>query len=442
MPRRSLLPSLLATGLVCLATAPLGAQQGRPVAATSAALGEPTFYADVLPVLQENCQACHQPAGLNMGGMVAPMSLLTYEETRPWAPKIAEVVKEGRMPPWSAAEMHRGTFKGERYLEDDEKATLIAWAEGGAPAGDPQDAPPPPDFVVASRAGDGGWFLGQPDLIVQFDEPYCLDDDIEDLYVDVPAHITADMLPEDRWIQSVEYRPGPAVHHILGGVGGLVPGAAPRIYEEGYGRLFRAGPREITFNMHFHKTPGPGTAVCSNTQAGIIFKKPGEVIRYVTGGSDLGMFDFVIPAGAPSYSASREYTFDHDVEILRLLPHMHLRGKAALYELTYPDGRNRILLHVPDYDFNWQNTYEFREPVLAPAGSTLRFTLWWDNSDENPYNPDPTIDVRWGRPTTAEMGFGYLTFRELEERHIVVGEPIPSDVRENAATADSGDGGN
>lgn len=430
MPARSLRPPLLAlSALALLATQALHAQQTTP-----------TFYADVLPVLQDNCQSCHQPAGLNMGGMVAPMSLLTYEDARPWATTIADVVKEGKMPPWSASDMHRGTFKGERYLEDEEEATLVAWALGGAPAGDPADAPPLPDFVAASRAGEDGWFLGEPDLIVQFDEPYCLSDDVEDLYVDVPAHITAEMLPEDRWIQSVEYRPGPAVHHILGGVGGLVPGAAPRVYADGYGRLFRAGPREIAFNMHFHKTPGPGTAVCSNTQAGIIFKKPGDVIRYVTGGDDLGMFDFVIPAGASSYSASREYTFDHDVEILSLLPHMHLRGKAALYELTNPDGTNRILLHVPDYDFNWQTTYEFNAPVMAPAGSTLRFTLWWDNSADNPFNPNPTIDVRWGRPTTAEMGFGYMSFRELEERHIIVGEPIPDEVRGTAETADSADG--
>ena len=413
--------SLAAAGL-------LAAQQdqaGLPMVTHEA----PTFYADVLPILQENCQSCHQPAGLNMGGMVAPFALLTYEDARPQARKIASAVKDGRMPPWSAAEWQHGMFKGERYLEDDEKATIVAWVEGGAPAGNPADAPQAPESVTASRAGESGWFLGEPDLILEFDEPYCLDDDLQDIYVDIPVRITKEMLPEDRWIKSVEYQNGPAVHHIIAPVGGLVPGAAPRVYEDGYGRLFRAGPREIEFRMHFNKAPGPGTALCTNIQAGITFKEPGEVIRHVTGGDSLLIRDILIPAGAESHAASREYVFEEDVEILRFMPHMHLRGKAALYEITYPDGKHETLLHVPEYEFNWQHSYRFREPVLAPAGSRLRFTLWWDNSENNPHNPDPTVDVRWGRPTHAEMSQGYMTFRSLKERHIVVGEPIPEDLR-------------
>ena len=196
------------------------------------------------------------------------------------------------------------------------------------------------------------------------------------------------------------------------------------------------------FNMHYNKVPGPGTAVCSNIQPGITFQEPGEVIRFVTGGDNLGMFDFEIPAGAESYSSSREYVFEQDVKILRFMPHMHLRGKAALYEITFPDGEHDILLHVPKYDFNWQHSYEFNEPVFAPAGSTIRFTLWWNNSEGNPHNPDPTADVRWGRPTHAEMGMGYLSYRELEERHIVVGEPIPDDLREADSGDDQNDGAN
>ena len=136
----------------------------------------------------------------------------------------------------------------------------------------------------------------------------------------------------------------------------------------------------------------------------------------------------MIPAGAPSYSASREYTFEEDVELLRFMPHMHLRGKAALYEVTYPDGRHETLLHVPDYKFNWQHSYRFADPPLIPAGSVLRFTLWWDNSENNPANPDPSVDVRWGRPTHAEMSQGYMSFRTMSERRIVVGEEIPAGV--------------
>jgi len=391
----------------------------------------PTFYADVLPILHENCVSCHQPAGLNMGGNVAPFSLMTYEDARPRARRIASAVKEGRMPPWSAAEWQHGMFKGDRYLEDDEKTTLIAWAEEGASAGDPQDAPPLPEAVLAASIGENDWFLGEPDLVLEFDEPFCMDDDVRDIYVNIPVQLTEDMLPEDRWIQSIEYRNGPAVHHIVGGVGGLVPGAKPRIYEEGYGRLLRSGPREIMFNMHYNKEPGPGTGVCSNIKAGITFKKDGDVIHHVTGGDQLWMnpASLLIPAGDPSYSQSIEYEFEEDVEILSFMPHMHLRGKAALYEITYPDGRHETLLHVPKYEFNWQHSYAFKEPVLAPKGSVLRFTLWWDNSEDNPNNPDPSIDVRWGRPTHAEMSQGYMSFQTLDERHIVVGEPLPEDLR-------------
>ncbi len=417
----SLLLSLLAiTALAVVGpatTATLEAQQ-RGAQLASADLGvtleTPTFYADVLPILQQNCQSCHREDGANMGGQIAPWPLITYEDARVRAPRMARAVQEGRMPPWSAADWQRGTFKAERFLEDDEKAIVIAWAEGGAPAGDPADAPDAPELLVAAEAGDlSEWQLGEPDLILEFDESYCLTDDIRDIYVDIPLHLSKEQLPEDRWIQSIEYRNGPAVHHIVGGVGGLVPGARPRVYEDGYGRLLRAGPRDINFNMHYNKVPGPGTAVCSNVKAGIIFKEEGDVIKHITGGSSLIIRNIMIPAGNASYSASREYVFEEDVELLRFMPHMHLRGKAALYEVTYPEGRHETLLHVPNYAFNWQHSYEFKEPVFIPEGSTLRFTLWWDNSENNPANPDPTVDVRWGRPTHAEMSQGYMSFRTM-----------------------------
>lgn len=424
-------------GLALLAAAfaqPLAAQSDRTASATrpaggSSSGGAPTFYKDVLPVLQENCQVCHQPQGKNMGGMVAPFSLMTYDEVRRYAGRIADAVRSGRMPPWHAAAWQKGTFENERVLEDEEKATILAWAAAGAPAGNPADAPPTPDFVAAVAASDG-WSLGKPDLVLEFAEPYCMDDDDRDIYVNIPVQITAEMLPEDRWISSIEYRNGPAVHHIISSVGGLVPGAEPRAYPEGYGRVMRAGPRQVMFNMHFNKEPGPGTALCTNIQAGIRFKPEGEVITRVTDGEDLYIRPIEIPAGAASHSESREYTFEEDVEILSFMPHMHLRGKAALYELTYPDGRHEILLHVPKYDFNWQHTYRFREPVFAPKGSVLRFTLWWDNSANNPANPDPTRTVRWGLPTHDEMSQGYMSFQYREPVRFVVGEPIPANLRQ------------
>jgi mono/diheme cytochrome c family protein len=431
---------LAALALVATSAAePVLAQTAAGTAVASAAAraadappGTPTFYADVLPILQQNCQSCHQSAGLNMGGMVAPFALVTYEDVRRYAGRIASAVRRGYMPPWSAAEWQHGMFKDERFLAEDEKQTIFAWVEAGSPAGDPADAPPMPAFVKAA-AESGGWSMGEPDLILEFAEPYCLDDDLRDIYVNIPVQITEEMLPEDKWIESVEYRNGPAVHHIISAVGGLVPGMSPHYYPDGYGRVMRAGPREVVFNMHFNKEPGPGTALCTNIQAGIRFKKEGEVIRHVTSGAELRIRGFSIPPGDPSYSASMEYTFEEDVDLLSFMPHMHLRGKAALYEITYPDGRHETLLHVPQYDFNWQHTYDFREPPRIPAGSVLRFTLWWDNSPENRANPDPDATVTWGLPTHAEMSQGYMNFQPLSEVHYVVGDPIPEDLSSGGA---------
>jgi mono/diheme cytochrome c family protein len=425
--------SVLALALLASFTAqPASAQAGgASFAATrgpgAAPPGTPTFYADVVPILQQNCQSCHQPAGMNLGGMVAPFPLVSYEDVRRYSRRISSAVARGYMPPWSAASMHKGQFSNERVLEDDEKATLIAWVDGGTPAGDPADAPPAPAFLSRAVA-TGGWSMGEPDLILSFAEPFCMDDDANDIYVNLPVDITADMLPEDKWIESVEYRNGPAVHHIISAVSGLVPGAEPAYYPEGYGRVFRAGPRRVMFNMHFNKEPGPGTAMCTNIQAGIRFKQDGEVIRYVTGGDQLRIRGWEIPAGESAYSASMEYTFEEDVELMSFMPHMHLRGKAALYEVEYPDGRHETLLHVPNYDFNWQHTYEFKDRPILPAGSVLRFTLWWDNSEANPSNPDPTKNIRWGLPTHAEMSQGYMSFRRLREVDFRVGDPIPENV--------------
>jgi mono/diheme cytochrome c family protein len=396
------------------------------VSAGATAPDPPTFYADVLPILQQNCQACHQPAGLNLGGMVAPMSFMTFEETRPWARVMALAVEQRKMPPWHASRAFEGKFQDERYLDESEIETIVAWAAAGAPEGTPPAGWTPPE---RPEVEDGGWALGEPDLVLQLDEAFRLEDDVEDLYVTLTATLTEDMLPEDRWIKSVEYRPGPHVHHILRGMGGLAPGNQPQIYEDGYGRLMQKGTRKIEFDMHYHKDAGPGTAAYDQTQVGIRFMEPGEVVRYRTSSEMLGIMDFVIPPGESSYSASREYRFDRDVYIAGFTPHMHLRGKAALYELVYPDGRHEQLLHVPKYDFSWQHSYNFKEPVLAPAGSTLRFTLWWDNSENNPSNPDPTAEVRYGEPTTAEMGFGFMQLREVEEDEIVVGQPISAELR-------------
>lgn len=415
---------VLAIGIVLLVAA-----SPTLLAATKADVevpARPTFTKDVLPILQENCQACHRPQGLNLGGMVAPMPLTTYQEVRPWAKAIARAVKSRIMPPWHAAPEQHGVFLGERTLTDHQIETIARWAATGAGRGNPEDAPPPVEFP----ADDTGWAIGEPDLVVSLPEPFLVEDDVEDQYVTIPVKLTEEMLPEDRWIKAVEFRPGSeAVHHIIARpLGGIAPGYQPRVYRDGISALLRKGTT-VAFQMHYHKEPGPGTAVYDQSEVAVTFYEPGEVIRYVVEGDPLGTFRFVIPPGEGNYSDdTASYTFEKDAQILSFNPHMHLRGKAAKYVAVFPDGREEVLLHVPEYDFNWQTTYRFEEPVAVPKGTRIDLTLWWDNSAENEDNPDPTAEVRWGRPTTAEMGFGWMSFIDAEPRSIVVGEAIPADV--------------
>ncbi|HET9948871.1 MAG TPA: hypothetical protein VFQ22_08115 [Longimicrobiales bacterium] len=424
---------ILCTGAAACATPAPEPAPGAPSAAVASA-DVPTFYRDVLPVLQDNCQVCHTEQGLDLGGMVAPMALVTYQDARRYAPRIARAVETGYMPPWHAAEQHRSEFVNERVLDPEDARTLIAWARGGTPAGDPADAPPPKRFPKS----ESGWSIGEPDLVLSLPEPYLVADSVEDQYVHITVEIPRDKLPEDRWVKAVEFRAGsPAVHHIIADpLGGIAPGVEPTVHPDGYGTVLRAGT-EIVFQMHYHKEPGPGTAVWDQSSVAIKFYEPGEVITHVVEGNSLGMYDFEIPPRDPSYSYSTSYTFDEDVKITSLTPHMHLRGKSALYVLTRPGEAPDTLLYVPQYDFNWQHTYRFKDPVPAPAGSRVDLTLWWDNSPENPSNPDPNKTVVFGEPTTAEMGFGFMNYIDVEPSHYVVGRPIPDDVAGSRVITDS-----
>ncbi|MEX2584271.1 MAG: hypothetical protein WD766_13445 [Gemmatimonadota bacterium] len=411
------------------ASAPVG---GGPVLASAA--GPPTFYADVLPILQENCQVCHQAAGRATGGLVAPMALESYEETRPWADVIARAVNEGRMPPWGADARHEGTFQDERYLSTGEKATLTAWAEAGAPAGDPSLAP---SLAEAQQEKHGEWWLGEPDLVVGFAKPVHVGDEIDDWQPTIPVPVSREQHPAARWIQSSELKPGgPYVHHIVSshlGVG--TPGRGAFTYPEGWGVLLPPDP-VVTFNMHYNKKAGPGTAVADETLGAFKFYERGAVIDHVVQTDLNWQREFVIPAGAPDHEVSREMYFEEDTYLLSMGPHMHYRGKSVRVELEYPDGRREELLWVPKYDFKWQFLYQYREPLLMPAGSTLHTTWWFDNSVDNPYNPDPTADVRYGEETFNEMANNRIYFAPAKPRGIVVGEPLPADVLEAAQEAE------
>jgi len=371
-----------------------------------AAGAEVTFTRDVLPILQANCQVCHRSGGANLGGMVAPMALTTYEETRPWAKAIAEKVAAREMPPWHASPAQQGVFANERTLTQMEIDTLVAWTAAGAPKGNPSDAPPAKKWPASD-----GWLIGEPDLILQPDKPFRVENDVTDIYAYLTTTMTDAILAEDRVIQAIEIRPGSsAVHHIVAPpLGALTPGNDPTVYPEGVGVLLKRG-QDITWQMHYHKEAGPGTGVLDESKAAIRFYPPGAPVKYLVQGNDLGRYDFAIPPGDAHYAITSQFTFDADAQIASLYPHFHLRGKSARYEAVYPDGSKEVLLDVPRYDFNWQTTYAFKQFKRVPAGTTVVYTATWDNSSGNPHNPDPSQTVRWGEPTTDEMMYGYMSF--------------------------------
>lgn len=407
---------LLVAALVCAAGPALAGST------TDQAVERATFYKDVLPIMQENCQVCHRPSGLNSGGMIAPMSFLSYQDVRPWAKAIARNVESGYMPPWGAAPEFHGVFQNERSLTEEQRETIIRWARSGAPAGDPADAPPPIEFPETD------WAIGEPDLILQMPDTFLVGDDVEDLYenfaVDVP-------LDEDRWVKAIEFRPGSeVVHHIIGyaiapgedfgggsrgQLGGIAPGNQPDEFPDGYGYLMKKDSKFI-FAMHYHKESGPGTATPDRSTVGIKFypkdAHPEQV--YIDA---IGNMQFEIPPGEPNWQVGSARVFDRPVLVHFLMPHMHLRGKAARYVATYPDGRQETLLYVPNYDFNWQLSYEFKEPRLLPAGTRIDVSLWYENTkeraDKNNFNSERA--VRWGGPTTDEMDLGWLAYSYVDE---------------------------
>ena len=385
----------------------------------------PTFTKDVLPILQENCQVCHRPSGANLGGMVAPMAFTDYESTRPWAKSMAQVVAQKDMPPWDAAPAHNGVFANERTLTQSEIDTIVAWARSGAKRGNPEDAPAPKEWKDT-----GGWLIGEPDLVIKMTEPFFVNDDVEDTYEYFNTTITEEMLPEPRWIKAIEFRAGSkVVHHIIATpLGGIAPGNDPDVFPDGLGRLLRPGTN-VRWQMHYHKEPGPGTGVWDQSEAAIVFYPKDAEITHVLRDESLGKFDFVIPAGEANYSVQTDFTFEEDSRIVSMMPHMHLRGKYAKYEAFYPDGTSKVLLEVPQYDFNWQTRYQFNEFEFVPKGTKLVLTTAWDNSADNPYNPDPTKAVMFGEPTTDEMSFGFMNYIRAVEKEDI-----------QAALSEQGDG--
>ncbi len=393
---------------------------------------QPTFHRDVLPILQENCQACHRAGGDNYTGMVAPMSLMTYEETRPWARSIAKNVKARLMPPWYADSKYHGVFKNERTLADEEIETVVRWAQTGAPAGDIADAPPSLEF------SDHGWRIGKPDLVVTAPR-FFVPDDADTHYEQLVVEVTEDMLPASRWIKGIEWRGGSEpVHHIVGygyppgaegdrtkayGLGSIAPGEEPMIFPDGYAKLLIAGSK-IVFSMHYHKEKGEGTGVWDESQVAFRFYDEDAAIEHFVEHNAIGNRWFEIPPGHPNWKVGAARVFEEDTTLIAMHPHMHLRGRDARYEAIYPDGTRREILSVPVWDFNWQTDYSFAEPLELPAGTRLEYSVHYDNSDENPNNPNPDIAMDWGPETWDEMMLGYVTYSATDSRQLTIAEVL------------------
>ena len=392
--------------------------------------GPVTFNKDVLPVLQKNCQSCHRP------GEAAPMSFITYRSTRPWAKAIKEAVRSKRMPPWFADPSH-GKWANDRTLSDADKATLTSWADSGAAEGSPKDAPMPVKFV-------DGWNIGTPDMLLEMPVDYEVpaDGTIEYTYFVIPTGFT-----EDKWVQLSEIRPGnrQVVHHVIafirppnskwladakvgeafvpkkaqsdgaggqrrdeGGMGGnewltgYAPGTIPDVLKPGQGRLIKAGS-DIVLQMHYTTN---GKAAIDRTKVGIIFAKEPPKERVFT--LAVTTNKFAIPANAASHRVDASLTIQADTKMVSLLPHMHLRGKSFEYRAVYPTGETQVLLSVPRYDFNWQLSYLPEKPIMLPKGTKLEATAHYDNSANNPANPNPNIEVRYGDQSWEEMMFGFF----------------------------------
>jgi cytochrome c553 len=416
--RNSFLPAqfrilLLALSLVLIASASFAASSNENSADQNAV----TWSEQVAPLLYEKCATCHRP------GQTAPMSLLTYDDARPWAKSIRKVTHERVMPPWFANPEH-GEFVEDPRLSDQEIQMLANWVEAGAPAGDLSKAPAPPTFA-------SGWVSGEPDVIFTM-EPFEITDDMEDHYqwVQVDNHLN-----EDRWIKSMEVHATfpEAVHHNLTYLGpsdatiasvqgagaidldfvsGWGPGVAPMVYPEGYGKLLPANST-VFFQMHYHKTPGPGTGGTDQTSVGMTFydERPENVI------ATLWIVDPVldIPPGEANYTSDSSFTVEHDALLFNFTPHMHLRGKSMRFTAEHPEGKKDVLLDVVDYDFNWQLTYTPVKPTFVPAGTRIAVDAVFDNSADNPLNPDPTVNVRFGEKTTDEMMVGFLHYSYVDK---------------------------
>jgi thiol-disulfide isomerase/thioredoxin/mono/diheme cytochrome c family protein len=423
-----------------------GCPIGRPTKPTETASGpRVTYCKEVAPIIQKNCQGCHRP------GEVGPFQLLTYADAAAWSGAIREAVADRRMPPWHADPAH-GKFANDRRLSAADVGTLTAWIDQGCPEGNAADLPRPREFVA-------GWGIGKPDEVVAMN-----------MEVDVPARaprgglaykyvLAGKPFAEDRWVSASEVRPGnrSVVHHInvyavrpsraeLPDTDELSERLGKKLFEDPSADKMKAVPELASFtpgDQLFELPPGlarfvpkgsrlvfelhyvpNGKAVTDRSVIGLKYAKEPPKHEVMEG---LALnWAFLIPPGAADHKVTANFTFDRDSVLLSMTPHMHLRGKSFEYALVLPDGKREVLLHVPNYDFGWQENYVLAEPRRVPKGARLECAARYDNSANNPNNPNPKALVYWGDQTWDEMMLAYFDYYHADE-------PVPK--------GDAGSGG-
>ena len=360
------------------------------------------------------------------------MSLLSYDEVRPWARAIQEAVALDRMPPWFADPQY-GEWSNAHVLSPGEKQVILDWVESGAVRGDPSRRPAPREFI-------DGWNIGEPELVLSMPEAFRVPPGgtIEYQYVVLPTGLT-----EDKWVTAAEVRPDnrEVVHHVIAFMRpkesvwledavpgeifvpgprkeedreegrneyrellvGFAPGMQPYAWsDQNYAKLLPAGA-DIVLQMHYTAS---GEEALDQSSVGFRFLDKPPAKRVVT--MSASNAKFVIPPRAPHHPVAAKRVLSREVELVSLMPHMHLRGKDFRYDVQYPGGRSEVLLSVPQYDFEWQYVYYLKEPRILPAGTTIECLAHFDNSPNNPDNPDPSVEVRWGDQSWEEMMIGFF----------------------------------
>jgi hypothetical protein len=410
-----------------------------------------TFTKDVAPIFFARCAGCHRPDD------IAPMSLLDYQSARPWAKAIREAVLTRKMPPWFA-DPHYGTFSNDASLSETEIATIKAWVDAGAPEGSPRDLPPAPVFTE-------GWRLGRPDIVIDIGQDFRVTPG-KDAY---QHFVVSTNFAEGKWVRAAEIRPGDrrVVHHVHvsvvgddsqagstsiesmtalnsflirdgtltrvrmdapvvdnacaenvpdlpylrgfqeGALASYLPGRAPDTFPEGSAKWIPPGSK---FEFVVHYAPTSGAPQTDRTSVGLYLAPgpPDRILRRM----DLRNFFFRIPPGADRHEVKRCYTFERDKLLLSITPHMHYRAHDVTYELVRPGGTREILLLVPHYSFNWQLVYRLKEPLYVEENSRLIVTAHYDNSPNNPANPDPSKAIRWGDKSEEEMMTSWIEYFE------------------------------